>query len=350
MRHVAHAERGRHVGDLLALGETAGGAGVGLDDVDRPPRQHLAEAPARELTLAAGDGDRLAATHLFVGIELVGHDRLLEPTDVLDGDHAAELHRLDDVETVVGVEHQRHRRTDGAAHRLDEGRVGGDVEADLDLGRREALLGVAGHLAHDVVERIALAQAVGAGGVGLHRRAQRPAHQAMHRLLQQSALQVPQRDVDAGDRGHDETLHALVAERVVERLPDCVRRERVAAGDVRRHGGDDGGAKARGAVAFAPAGGAVRGGDFDDAGLPRGRLVERPRERLGERRLEDVGADSGDLHRTPRVLSPRVRRLGRSRQREREPGPSDQSARSALCMACFARLSCWIPNRRSPRI
>ena len=56
VRHVAHAERRRHVGNLLALGQTAGGASVGLQDVDGAPRQHLAEAPARELALPPATG------------------------------------------------------------------------------------------------------------------------------------------------------------------------------------------------------------------------------------------------------------------------------------------------------
>ena len=106
VRHAAHAEGRRHVGDLLGLRQAADRADVGLDDVDRALRQHLAEIPAREPGLAAGDRDRLAAAHLDVARQVIGHHRLLEPADVAVGDRAAELDRLDRVVAVVGVEHQ----------------------------------------------------------------------------------------------------------------------------------------------------------------------------------------------------------------------------------------------------
>ena len=82
MRHVADAECRRHIGDLLALGKTAGRTGIGLQNVDRAPRQDLAKTPPRELALAARDRDGLAAAHVDIGIEIVGHDRLFKPADI----------------------------------------------------------------------------------------------------------------------------------------------------------------------------------------------------------------------------------------------------------------------------
>src|SRR6516225_8259202 len=64
VRHVAHAECRRHVGNLLALRKTASGTSVRLQYVNGAPGEHLAEAPAREFAFPTRDGDRLAAAHL----------------------------------------------------------------------------------------------------------------------------------------------------------------------------------------------------------------------------------------------------------------------------------------------
>ena len=47
-----------HVGDLLAFGQAAGRAGVGLDDVHRTRDENVAKTESREFALAAGDRNR----------------------------------------------------------------------------------------------------------------------------------------------------------------------------------------------------------------------------------------------------------------------------------------------------
>ena len=58
MRVDPHSERIRHIGDLLALREAAGGADVGLRDIEQPLDEQWPETPAGELGLTAGDRDR----------------------------------------------------------------------------------------------------------------------------------------------------------------------------------------------------------------------------------------------------------------------------------------------------
>ena len=157
MRHIAHAERRGHVGNLLALRETAGGAGVGLQYVDCAPRQHLAKAPARELAFPAGDRDRLATAHFHVGVEIVGNHRLLEPADIQRCNPAAKFDRLDGVKAVVCIQHQAGRRPDRLANGADEPLVLVHVKTDLEFDSRKPLFDVALNLAHDVIERIARA-------------------------------------------------------------------------------------------------------------------------------------------------------------------------------------------------
>jgi len=106
MGHVADAEGRGHVGDLLALRKPAGGAGVGLGDVDETLGEEPAEAEARERALAAGDRDRRAGLDLAIAAVILGRDRLLEPADVevLDGARVAQ--RVDGVVGVVGIDHE----------------------------------------------------------------------------------------------------------------------------------------------------------------------------------------------------------------------------------------------------
>lgn len=58
MRIVTDAERFCHIGDLLAFGQTAGRANVGLRYIERARDEHVAEPEARELTFSACDRDR----------------------------------------------------------------------------------------------------------------------------------------------------------------------------------------------------------------------------------------------------------------------------------------------------
>src|SRR6185503_19195216 len=108
---------------------------------------------------------------------------------------------------------------DRLAHGTDQSLVLVDAETDLQLDGREPLLDVASNFAHDVVERIARLEAIGAGRIGTHFAAQRPAHQHMDRRLEVTALQIPERDVDPRERGYDEPLLSLITKPIVEVLP-----------------------------------------------------------------------------------------------------------------------------------
>src|ERR1700731_4897496 len=70
MRVDAHPERTRHVCDFLALGEAAGGANIGLQDIDRPVDEDRSKAPAGKLGLAPGDRDTKGRLHLTIALQI----------------------------------------------------------------------------------------------------------------------------------------------------------------------------------------------------------------------------------------------------------------------------------------
>src|SRR5690606_7097733 len=171
-----------------------------------------------------------------------------------------------------------------------------DAEAHLQLHRAEPFRDVAGRLLGEIAPRVAGLTPVQPGCVRLHLGARRPAHQAMRGDAEVPALEVPERDVDAGERLHRQALLAMVAKRGVEALPDRFGRERVGADQQRRHGLDHGGVRPRRAVALAPADGAVRRLDLDQERGARARPPERPGEGLAQLGLEYMRADILDLH------------------------------------------------------
>ena len=114
-------------GDLPALGEPAGRAGVRLHDVDRARREHVAEAEAGELAFAAGNRNRERGLDLAVACEIFRRHRLLEPADVERRDGAAELDRRRGIIGVIGVDHDGDAVADALAYRLAELDVVGDA-------------------------------------------------------------------------------------------------------------------------------------------------------------------------------------------------------------------------------
>jgi hypothetical protein len=200
---------------------------------------------------------------------------------------------------VVGVKHQADRRADRLAHGADQALVLLDAEADLELDRREALFDVAFDLAHDIVERIACLQAIGAGRVGSNAAAQGPAHQHMDRRLEVATLEVPERDVDARQGGCDQSLLPLVAKPVVEVLPVALGGERVVADEIAGHGLDHRRIEAGRPEALAPPRRAILRDDLDEARRSDIGGVEAPGERLGKLCLENMSANFGDAHGDP---------------------------------------------------
>src|SRR5262249_59587350 len=136
---VRHPDCGAHIGILLALGRAASGESARLHYVDGASGEPLAEAPAREFAFPASDGDRLAAAHLDIGIEIVRNHGLLEPADIQRGDPASEFDRLDGIKAVVGIEHEPGRWSDRLAYGTDQPLVLIDAEPDLELDCREPL-------------------------------------------------------------------------------------------------------------------------------------------------------------------------------------------------------------------
>ena len=147
----------------------------------------------------------------------------------------------------------------------NEREVVGDVKADLELDALEALPAIAFHFLDDVIVRIAGGEPVGARRVGLDVGAQGPAHEPVNRRAEMLALDIPERDVDAAQRGDGEAFLALVAEFFVQQLPQAFARQRVLTDEIGAIGAHDGGVERRRAETFAPAFDAAVGDDLDDA-------------------------------------------------------------------------------------
>ena len=120
----------------------------------------------------------------------------------------------------VLADHLHHRRCVAVAQRL---------VADRHLQPREALrhpeLGRGGKL-------LAVEEAEAEGGIDRHAR-MRAAEQPPHRLFQRLALDVPQRDVDRGERMRGIAGLAARHQRPIELVPDALMRQRIVAEDRR---------------------------------------------------------------------------------------------------------------------
>src|SRR5690606_30435604 len=127
------------------------------------------------LALSACDRDRLAAAHLDVTIQIVRHNRLLEPADIEIGHGTAKRDRLQRIESVIGVEHHADTRPDGLAHGADERGILLDPKSDLELYGLEPFADITLHLFDDIIERVAATAAVGAGRVSIDGRSDRAA-------------------------------------------------------------------------------------------------------------------------------------------------------------------------------
>src|SRR5262249_14780332 len=141
MRVDADPEGIRHVRYLLALGDPAGGARIGLQDIDRPLGQDPAKPPAGELGLASGDRDAKRRLDLPVALHVFGRDGLLKPGDVEFLDLPSEADRGGCVIGVIGVDHDRHRVANGPAYLAAQTDVVVDAKAELELDRTESRIG-----------------------------------------------------------------------------------------------------------------------------------------------------------------------------------------------------------------
>ena len=131
----------------------------------------------------------------------------------------------------------------------------------------------------EIVERFALSLAIEPGGIGLDAGAQRAAEQPVHRQPKMAALEVPQRDVDRAQRLDRQPFLAVVAQPIVEVLPEGFGGERVGADQQLPVEADDRRGQPRRTERLAPAAVAVLADDLDQAGAAA--LV--PGLRIGER-------------------------------------------------------------------
>ncbi len=287
-RHVAALAdpvRAQHVRDPADPGD------VGLQDVDAIGEVvQLRQVP---LVLAGGDRDagRAAVAKQPQALAVLGGDRLLEVGDAPFRVALSPQQRLLGIEGAVGVDEELGLRPDRPAGEGEPPRVGVGVAADLDLDARNPGLDPAAQLLAEL-----LVVEVGEAAAAVDRHAFVEARQQLGQgQVEKPSLEVPERDVDRGDRHRADPRAAGVAEFVLHRRRGGRGPHRVGAADEvdelrldqRRHGGV--------AVGVAEAA-LVAGVDGDDDA--RRRLPGQRAVALGlrQRHLEDahVGAVDAD--------------------------------------------------------
>ena len=238
--------------------------------------------------------------------------RFLEPEDAVRLDAMGELNAINQIIGRVHVEHQLRRRADRRAHRTDPLDIGRDAaEPGLQLDRAVAVIDKLRHLLG--IGRIRRPRPVIAAGRVGEERPVGAAEQPPHRHTTSLALQIPQRDVDAGDRRHDSgTLGARhrwwqpvlavddarlkkVGARRGQReqlVPHSLMRQRVHTPDDLAEPRDPlADARHRRAVDLAIADEPVIGRDFGQDHRPRLRLLMRGPHRLGPRHRNRMSFD-----------------------------------------------------------
>jgi hypothetical protein len=108
----------RHGYDAHHLGESTGGAHIGLQVVDGPAVDEVAEGEAGVLALAAGDGNGGGAAELAVAVDVLRRHGFLEPGKVILLKRACQTYGLRSIVGVVGIHHQRYVVADRPADRF----------------------------------------------------------------------------------------------------------------------------------------------------------------------------------------------------------------------------------------
>ncbi len=237
----------RQGGDAAAFGEAAGPRDVRLHDVDRAAGDQLAEAVEPDLGLVAGDrcGERIGDPR--AAVDVVGRDRLLDPVELIGLERAAHFDRERRAPGAVDVDHQLRVRAQRAAYRrnprdvlfgvglaqlgmIDQMAQMGlrrRIAPDLHLHAVEAAGAVAFGLAGKIVDRLAFLVKA-AAGIGLDPLAA-AAEKAIERQPGDLAGDVPERDVDAADRIHDDAAAAKLSGAREHLLPQPLDQQRVLA-------------------------------------------------------------------------------------------------------------------------
>ena len=158
---------------------------------------------------------RALAQRLPFGPGPVRAQRLLEPADVERLERRSHVDRVVERPRLVGIDHQVDVVAQRAAHRGDVREIALAAETDLELERAKALV---------AARRGELGRTIGieAARIDAHAR-RRAAQQAPQRLLRAARLQIPQRDVDAGDRLRERPRFAGLQREHRGRLPSGSR-------------------------------------------------------------------------------------------------------------------------------
>ena len=207
--------------DAAPFGDAAAHPGVRLQDGGGAPVDELQEVPPRRVDLAGGHRGRHRRRDLRVPVDVVGHQRLLDPAGVpaLPRAHGPDG-RGRVAPRVVGVEEQLDAGADGLAGRRNARRVVlGRHAADLDLDGREAHVRIAAHFGGQVVGGLA-GGVVAAAGVGRRHPRAVAAQMTVQGQVRLARHGVPQRLVDGADGPHHRAAPPLQQGLAVHRLPD----------------------------------------------------------------------------------------------------------------------------------
>ena len=301
VRRQRDAVRGGESADAQRLRKTVGAADVRHGVLDRLAVEELLEFPARVVILAAGDRNADRTRDFGVAVVVVGEHWLLVPQEV----ELFEQSRLalvgEDVAILVHVDHHAHARTERLLHRRDAARVHGGVRmVDLHLVVLAAQARIFLRFGHHLVNAVLrpATRAVRGHAIG-HR-----APQLVERQLGALAGDVPEPDVERGERVSG---HALLADAHVDAehlFPQALDKERIFADERRLQARVEIGEHRFGAAAVehqavAESPHALVGEELGDDELVLGVLQ---RHRLGRGDAEKAGVNRGDLHGPGMVL------------------------------------------------
>ncbi len=205
----------RQRGNLQQFRHAAAPADVGLDDVAAFHFEQHAKAPAGGLVLAGGDQHPAWRVTLQIGIApvVVGRQSFFDPLEPVILRTLRQPDRVVEIEAHPAVEHEPEIGADLAAHVREHRKVLGKaffafrrtvMQRQLAADETELLRDVrarTGCVEHELVP-------------------DRTAEHLIHRLTTELAEQVPQGEVDAGDRIHHQALAAVVLCRKVHLVPD----------------------------------------------------------------------------------------------------------------------------------
>ena len=222
--------------DLLRGRDAADPVGVVLDHADRLRIQQLPEAEKRELVLAARDRDR-PGIQLGIAVDVVGDHRLFQPARLVSLKLGDDALRVVQVPAHVGLEHQVAVEADDLAQGLDPFEVLPDARgavlravAEARLEHREALVEPFLCLALHGTDVVGIEFRVVAGDGVLGRSAE----QLEDRLAGDLAHQVPDGDVDGGNRRHADAPASPGMGDAVHLFPEIGVVEGIVAQDQRR--------------------------------------------------------------------------------------------------------------------